>query len=167
MFWDSPVCASWSRPSSTLSLLSRSDTTVSRPARRHPATSSSSQSPPRGRPRMARCPFHGPGIQYRSAFIGLLYYLSRKVVDVVSAFGEDHQPMVTIQKRTIRSALEARWRAGNKEAMRSAVSTPRKWSSFVRIRFARECGNRKGGWWLIGMYKGGCAGQRIRPLILL
>src|SRR5713226_9550619 len=78
---------------------------TSSPARRQPAASSSSHSPPRGRMAMASLPRQGPGIQKRSGFI-LLHYLSRKPMDVLHALGNQADSMMAIQNRFIWSNLE-------------------------------------------------------------
>jgi hypothetical protein len=54
--------ASWARSRSSISSLVSNETTTSRPAERQLLTSSSSQSPPRGRDTMANLPCHGPSI---------------------------------------------------------------------------------------------------------
>jgi len=60
------------------------------PALRQALASSSSQSPPLGRPTIDNRPRQGPGIQNRSAFIILLlYYLPGEAVDILATFHQD------------------------------------------------------------------------------
>src|SRR5579863_354110 len=65
-----------SNSSFSSSSFSRSDTTESTCALRHPRTSSSSQSPPRGRVEIASCPRHGSVIRNRSGimFFSILHH---------------------------------------------------------------------------------------------
>jgi hypothetical protein len=51
---------------------------------------------------MANWPGQGPAIQNRSGLMSLLYYLSRKQINILAAFEENGKPMVTVEDRAVR-----------------------------------------------------------------
>ena len=96
---------------------SSAETTTFTPAAFQARTSSSSQSPPRGRGMMAKRPGHGPSIQYNSVRMSSLRLrrfwavvlgddLSREAVNVDAAVPQDLDAVVSVNHRTIRPGLE-------------------------------------------------------------
>jgi hypothetical protein len=61
----------------------------------------------------ANRPAHGPGIQNRSGFIALFYYLSRQQMNVHSTLGENTDSMMAVQNGSVRTNLQASLFAGS------------------------------------------------------